>query len=80
MRWRDPTLIASAIVVCAANANPATTLAARELHTWFKQSTGIELPQATLSAPMTQLLVERIRAEVKIGMQGGYLYKGQCYE
>ncbi len=33
-----------------------------------------------LIAPMTQHLVERLRAEVKIGMEGGYLYMGQSYE
>jgi len=33
-----------------------------------------------LIAPMTQHLVERIRAESKIGMEGGYLYMGQSYE
>ena len=34
-------------VVCTADANPATTLAARELLTWIKQSTGLDLPTAT---------------------------------
>lgn len=29
---------------------------------------------------MTQHLAERIRAESKIGMEGGYLYMGQSYE
>lgn len=33
-----------------------------------------------LITPMTQHLVERIRAEVQIGMEGGYLYMGQSYE
>jgi hypothetical protein len=33
-----------------------------------------------LIAPMTKHLVERIRAESKIGMEGGYLYMGQSYE
>ncbi len=33
-----------------------------------------------LIAPMTKHLVERIRAESKIGMDGGYLYMGQSYE
>jgi len=33
-----------------------------------------------LIATMTQHLVERIRAESKIGMEGGYLYMGQSYE
>ena len=33
-----------------------------------------------LIAPMTRHLVERIRAEAKTGMEGGYLYMGQSYE
>lgn len=33
-----------------------------------------------LIAPVTQHLTERIRAESKIGMEGGYLYMGQSYE
>lgn len=33
-----------------------------------------------LIAPMSKHLVERIRAESKIGIEGGYLYMGQSYE
>ena len=33
-----------------------------------------------LIAPMTQHLIERLRAESKIGIEGGYLYMGQSYE
>ncbi len=33
-----------------------------------------------LIAPVTRHLVEKIRAESAIGMQGGYLYMGQSYE
>lgn len=32
-------------IVCAPDANPATRLAVKELRMWFKQSTGVELPQ-----------------------------------
>jgi len=35
-------------IVCAAEANPATMLAARELRTWVKKSTGVELPLVTM--------------------------------
>ena len=38
-------------IVQAAEANPATTFAARELNTWIKQSTGIELPVVTTPSP-----------------------------
>jgi len=38
-------------VVCAAGANPATTLAARELRTWIKASSGISLPLVTTPSP-----------------------------
>lgn len=34
-------------IVCAADASPSTLLAARELQSWVKASTGVELPQAT---------------------------------
>jgi len=34
-------------IVCAADANPATQLAAKELRMWVKQSTGVDLPLAT---------------------------------
>ncbi len=33
-----------------------------------------------LIAPMTRHLVERIRAESAVGIEGGYLYMGQSYE
>ncbi len=38
-------------IVSAADANPATMLAARELRTWIKQSTGVELPLISAAAP-----------------------------
>lgn len=38
-------------IVHAVDANAATTLAARELNTWLKQSTGIELPVVTTPTP-----------------------------
>jgi hypothetical protein len=34
-------------VVCAAGANAATALAARELRTWFEAATGVKIPQVT---------------------------------
>ena len=34
-------------IVCALEANAATSLAARELQTWIRQSTGLELPQVS---------------------------------
>ena len=34
-------------IVTAPEANPATMLAAKELRMWFKESTGVELPQVT---------------------------------
>lgn len=34
-------------VVCAADANAATQLAAKELRTWVKAATGVDLPQVT---------------------------------
>ncbi|MFN0078365.1 MAG: DUF4838 domain-containing protein [Prosthecobacter sp.] len=33
-----------------------------------------------LIAPMTRHLIEKIRAESKLGIEGGYLYMGQSYE
>jgi hypothetical protein len=38
-------------IVLAADANPATTLAARKLNIWLKQSTGIELLVVTVPSP-----------------------------
>jgi hypothetical protein len=38
-------------IVCAADANPATKLAARELRAWIQQSTGLSLPLVATPSP-----------------------------